>query len=123
MTDAQRNEHFAKELEHVARCLREDCVGQPEIDDLVNTITVIRTSIPSISPEEMIVSRYLAAKDEETLAAADVGAHFWPLIKGATTEQEARAILNRVPGGCVEKVFFVDHLIYVSKVLPKVERS
>jgi hypothetical protein len=118
MTDAERIEYFANELEWVAKRLREGRAGDSEIDSLVTVMTLIRNTTPPPGAEEEINARYKAAKKEETLAAADVAAFYWPLVKEAKTEAEARAILLRVPD-CVEKAFFMDHFVYVSKVIPK----
>jgi len=123
VTDIERAEYFAKELEWVATRLREGRAGEQEIESLVNAISVIRNTTPPKGTEEEIAARYIAAKQAETLAAGEIAAHFWPLVKAATTEAEARAIMNRVPGGAVEKAFFMDHFVFVSKVIPKVERA
>lgn len=116
MTD--QFEHFAKELEWVAGRLRAGRAGEQEIESLVNVISIIRSQTTPTNSEEEIVSRYLVAKTAETVAVSELAAYFWPLVKAATTEAEARDILNRVPG-VVEKAFFIDHFVYVSKVIPR----
>lgn len=121
-SEADRAEYFAKELEWVARRIRDGRAGEQEIEALVNTISVIRTHTQPKGTEQEIAARYLAAKHAETIAAGEVAAHFWPLVKAATTEAEAHDIMRRAPGGCVEKAFFMDHFVFVSKVIPRKEK-
>lgn len=118
MTDAERNEHFAKELEWVASRLRAGRAGEQEIEALVNTICTIRQATPATSTEAEINREYIAAKQAESIAAEKIGVHYWPLVKACATEQEARDLLNRVPS-CVEKAFFIDYFHNVSKVIPR----
>jgi hypothetical protein len=113
-------ENAVTNLEHVVAMIRAGLAGESEINDLVRATATLRAATPPKDTEAKIVARYVAAREEETIAAAEIAAHFWPLVKAATTEAEGRDILNRVPGGAVEKAFFVDHLVYVSKVIPKV---
>lgn len=118
--EAATANHFAIELEFVAEQLRAGRFGEEEIRTLRNVIVRMRGDVQVSGTEAEVVARFNAAKTEEELAAADIGSFFWPLIKAATTEKEARALMARMPGDAVLKAFAMDHFVFVSKVIPRV---
>lgn len=118
MTDAEKNEHLAKELDHVAGQIRDGRFTQDCIETLGVVMFHIQSQIPPKGTEEEIVARMRAASEEKRQAETALEAYFWPLVLEAKTEKEARAILARVPDG-VAKAFFVDHFVYQSKVIPR----
>lgn len=123
MTSQETFDHFAVELEHVARQFRAGRVDNEEIETLVHAINVIRGAAgPPEGTEAEIVARFEAARTEQELAGTDVEAFFWPIVKAATTEAEARAVLRRIPAWAVLKAFAMDHFVYKSKVIPPVVR-
>ncbi len=120
LTDrAERETYFAKELEWVAERLRAGRAGEQEIESLLNVVNTIRGFTTPSSTEEVVVARFLAARDAEKVAATEMSAFFWPLVRECKTETEARDLMHRVPNA-VDKAFMMDHFVYVSKVIPKV---
>ena len=111
-------EFWAGELEHIAKLILTGYAGQEEIKSLANAIIVIRRDIPPQGTEAEIVARYREARDSVKMAAVEVETFFAPLITAATTEAEARDILERMPD-IVGKSFAMDYFRNVSKILPR----